>query len=80
MNGCSNKNCVVVNRFMTSAKHCGGFMFIVAASSVAVVGSGMVGLSLCTFWDERQKGDHVKQRRVYVGQLEKALHQPPGPN
>ena len=73
MNGCSNKNCVVINRFMNSATHCGKFMFIAAASSATGIGFGMLGLSLCTFLDDRQKGEHAKQRRVYVEQLEKGL-------
>ena len=73
MNGCSNKNCVVVNRFMTSATRYGGFVFIAAASSVAGIGFGMVGLTLCSFWDDLEKGNHAKQRMVYVEQLEKGL-------
>jgi len=66
MNSCSE-----AMRLMNSAKHCGGFVVIAAASSVAgtMIGVGL-GMTFCTFWDDRQKGAHAIQRMMYVEQLE----------
>ena len=71
MNRCTNKNCIFAHRFITNDDTRFRLTMLgVAVGSYATTWMVLpIGLSLCTFWDDRRQASHVRRHVKSMEQI-----------